>query len=57
MKAVIDASVLVTALVDSGNTGSWAEEVISDGPLAVPELALVEATNVLRRLEQNRRIS
>lgn len=57
MKAVIDASVLVTALVDSGNTGSWAEEVISDGPLAVPELAPVEATNVLRRLEQNRRIS
>ncbi len=57
MKAVIDASVLVAALVDSGNTGSWAEEVISDGPLAVPELALVEATNVLRRLEQSRRIS
>ncbi len=57
MKAVIDASVLVAALVDSGNTGSWAEDIISDGPLAVPELALVEATNVLRRLEQNRRIS
>ncbi len=57
MKAVIDASVLVTALVDSGNTGSWAEEVISDGPLAVPELAPAEATNVLRRLEQSGRIS
>ncbi|MCY4368787.1 MAG: type II toxin-antitoxin system VapC family toxin [bacterium] len=57
MKAVIDASVLVAALVDSGNTGSWAEEVISDGPLAVPELALVEATNILRRIEQSSRIS
>ena len=57
MKAVIDASVLVAALVDSGNTGSWAEEVISDGPLAVPELALVEATNILRRMEQSNRIS
>jgi len=57
VKAVIDASVLVAALVDSGNTGSWAEEVISDGPLAVPELALVEATNILRRIEQSSRIS
>ena len=57
MKAVVDASVLVAALVDSGNTGLWAEEVISEGPLAVPGLALVEATNILRRLEQSRRLS
>ena len=57
MKAVVDASVLVAALVDGGNDGPWAEEVISEGPLAVPELALVEATNILRRLEQSGRIS
>ena len=57
MKAVIDASVLVAALVDSGSTGSWAEDVISEGPLAIPELALVEATNILRRMEQNKHIS
>jgi len=57
VKAVIDASVLVAALVDSGSTGSWAEDVISEGPLSVPELALVETTNVLRRMEQSRQIS
>ena len=51
MKAVVDASVLVAALADTGNDGTWAEELISEGPLAAPELALVEATNILRRLE------
>lgn len=57
MKAVVDASVLTTALVDTRNEGPWAEEMIAEGPLAAPELALVEATNILRRLEQSGRIS
>ncbi len=30
----------------------WAESAIDQGPLAAPELALAEASNILRRLEQ-----
>ena len=51
MTAVIDSSLLVAALVDSGEEGRWAEDVIARENLASPELALVEATNTLRRLE------
>ena len=51
MTAVVDASVLVAAAVDSGSDGQWAESVLADGPLAGPELVLAEATNILRRLE------
>jgi len=47
----VDSSVLVAALVDSGPNGIWAEEVLSRGSLLAPELARVEATNILRRLE------
>ena len=54
---VLDASVLVAALVDSGHEGRWAESVVAEGPLAAPELALVEATNILRRLERSGEIS
>ncbi|MDE0376162.1 MAG: type II toxin-antitoxin system VapC family toxin [bacterium] len=57
MKAVVDSSVLVAALVDTTNDGLWAEEVISEGPLAAPELALAEVTNVLRRMELSVRLS
>lgn len=48
---VIDASVLVGALVDTGPEGRWAEERLEDASLAAPQLVLVEATNILRRLE------
>lgn len=51
MSAIVDASVLVAALVDAGHNGSWSRASISSGPLAAPELALVETTNLLRRLE------
>ena len=57
MTTVVDASVLIAALVDSGRDGEWAESAVSDGSLAGPELALAEATNILRRLEQARQIS
>lgn len=49
MTVVVDASVVVSALVDDGPTGRWAEEVIGQAPLAAPHLLHVEATNVLRR--------
>lgn len=51
MTAVIDSSVLVAALVDTGPEGAWSESVVAEGPLAGPELALAEASNILRRME------
>lgn len=57
MSIVIDASVLVAALVDSGERGAWAEDVLISGSLHAPESARVEATNVLRRLERSKHIS
>jgi len=51
LSVVVDSSVLVAALVDTGPNGTWAEEVLSSGSLHAPELARVEATNILRRLE------
>ena len=57
MTTVVDASVLVAALVDSGPEGMWAESVIAQDSLASPELALVEASNILRRLERAGQIS
>ena len=41
MTTVVDASVLVAALVDSGSEGEWSEFVIVDGALVGPELVLV----------------
>lgn len=52
MSAVLDASVLVAAISDSGSEGAWAEEIVGAGGLVAPDLALVEATNILRRLER-----
>lgn len=57
MSAVVDASVLVAALVDSGPRGDWAERILAAGSLHAPELARVEATNILRRLERAREIT
>jgi predicted nucleic acid-binding protein len=51
LSVVVDSSVLVAALVDTGPNGTWAEEILSSGSLHAPELARVEATNILRRLE------
>ena len=57
MTTVVDASVLVAALVEPGSDGLWAQSTLAEGSLAAPELALVEATDVLRRLELRQRIS
>ena len=57
MTKVVDSCVLVSALVDSGPEGAWSEETVIEGSLIAPELVLVEASNVLRRLEQSREIS
>ncbi len=57
MTKVVDASVLVAALVDLGPEGAWSEQTIAEGSLIAPELVLVEASNVLRRLERSCEIS
>jgi predicted nucleic acid-binding protein len=46
---VIDASLVVSALVDSGGTGTWAESLLATEPLSAPHLMPVEAANILRR--------
>ena len=57
MTVVVDASALVAAAVDAGPSGQWADDVLAEGALAGPELVLVEATNILRRLERIGQIS
>ena len=48
MTAVVDASVVVAALIDDGPAGRWAEELLASTPLAAPHLMPVEAANILR---------
>ncbi|PYQ57243.1 MAG: VapC toxin family PIN domain ribonuclease [Acidobacteria bacterium] len=57
MSAVVDASLLVAATSDAGEEGRWAEDVVRAGGLVAPHLALVEATNILRRLEIEGRLN
>jgi predicted nucleic acid-binding protein len=42
------------AATDDGGEGRWAESVLAEGDLTAPHLVLVEATNILRRLEAAR---
>ena len=57
MNAVVDASAVVAALIDTGRDGEWAESAVAANVLAAPELVLVESTNILRRLERAEIIS
>lgn len=52
MNAVVDASAVVAALVDSGPHGDWAEAAVAANALAAPELVLAESTDILRRMER-----
>ncbi|MDA0789107.1 MAG: type II toxin-antitoxin system VapC family toxin [Proteobacteria bacterium] len=52
MIIVLDASVVVSALTDTGTNGRWAEALIGNSEPVAPELIVVEVTNVLRRLER-----
>ncbi|HEX2641560.1 MAG TPA: type II toxin-antitoxin system VapC family toxin [Thermoanaerobaculia bacterium] len=56
MSIVVDASLLVAATSDAGAEGRWAEDVMRTGSLVAPPLALVEATNILRRFELEGRL-
>ena len=53
MTLVVDASTLVAALVGRDANGVWAEATVANEALAGPELALAEASNVLRQLERH----
>jgi predicted nucleic acid-binding protein len=46
---VVDASMVVAGLTDSGNDGLWAESLLAGESLAAPHLMTVEAANILRR--------
>lgn len=49
MTLVVDASMVVAALVDSGSSGIWAEALLARENLAAPHLMPVEVANILRR--------
>lgn len=51
MTLVLDASLVVAALIDNGPDGRWADALLDDGERAAPHLMPVEAANILRRLE------
>jgi len=57
MMVVVDASVIVAATCDGGPAGEWAEALLETGDLVAPHLGPVEATNVLRRLEQSKHLT
>jgi predicted nucleic acid-binding protein len=46
---VVDAAMVVAALVDSGPDGSWANRRLASDALAAPHLMPVEVANILRR--------
>ncbi len=49
MTLVIDSGLVVAALVDSGQVGTWADHLLTTDDLAAPHLLPVEVANVLRR--------
>jgi predicted nucleic acid-binding protein len=46
---VVDASMVVAGLTDSGTGGLWAESLLAGETLAAPHLMTVQAANILRR--------
>ena len=49
---VVDASVVVSALLDSGPEGTWASTELAHGLLVAPHLMPFEAANIIRRSAQ-----
>jgi predicted nucleic acid-binding protein len=54
---VVDSSALVSALVDDGPDGRWAEALLATEPLAAPHMMPAEVTNILRRAVLARELS
>lgn len=57
MTFVVDASLVVAALVDGGEDGEWAESVLLAAPLVAPALMPAEVGNILRRAWLNGDVS
>lgn len=57
MTLVLDASVVVAALVDDGDAGSQALSLLASDHLAAPHLMPAEVANILRRLAAHGAIS
>ena len=51
MSVVLDASVVVDALLDPGPQGDWSRKYLSTGQVLVPDLLYPEVTRALRRAE------
>lgn len=49
MTLVVDASVVVAALVDDGSDGGWARALLRGEDLTAPTHMQIQASNVLRR--------
>lgn len=54
---VVDASVVVAALLDDGPAGVWSADVLSDPALISAHLMPVEVTQTIRRLVHTRSVS
>ncbi len=54
---MVDAALVVAALVDHGPDGTWAEELLATEQLAAPHLMPVETANILRRASLHGQIS
>lgn len=57
MTVVVDASVVVAALIGNGRDSTWSEDVLVASSLAAPHFLMVEVANVLRRSERAADIS
>jgi len=54
---IVDASVSVATLIDTGPDDVSAEALIADQMLCLARLAHIEATKVRQRLQRNRRLT
>lgn len=57
MTLVVDASLVVAALIDGGPDGRWAEDVLTSDYLAAPHLLPAEVASVLRRSARTEEIT
>jgi predicted nucleic acid-binding protein len=57
MTLVIDAGLVIAALVDGGPVGTWADQQLVSDDLAAPHLMPVEAADILRRASLSGEIS
>ena len=54
---VVDASVVVAALIDSGEVGLWASQQLRAEDIFAPHLMPAEVVNVLRKAEASGKVS